>query len=183
MINENRSPNYIATHLFNKRLTYTTVKNKAIQHYKQHWIASLKKYEYQDNQLPGQVRLFKNHHSIELKDNKKENNDTSQNTSTDSNNSSQILNYLQTIDKNLHCINTRLTQIENYIEKNSPQAKTDFSEAFIEIFASNKERESVNINSKLKKRIIEKMAKSRNITHNQSLAINTALLIALYGDE
>ncbi|MCT4606822.1 MAG: hypothetical protein N4A64_12105 [Marinisporobacter sp.] len=174
---------YIATHLFKNKLTYTTVKNKAIQHYKQHWIPSLKKYEYQDDQLTGQIRFFKNNHSTELKDNKKENDNTSKNPSTDSNNSSQILNYLQTIDKNLHCINTRLTRIENYIEKNSPQAKKDFSEAFIEIFASSKERESVNINSKLKKRIIEKMAKSKNITHNQSLAINTALLIALYGDE
>lgn len=50
----------------------------------------------------------------------------------------------------------------------------------INIYASEKRKKSVNINSKILDKTLKLMKKKFNIRNNKSLAINTALLIALY---
>lgn len=94
-----------------------------------------------------------------------------------------ILNYLQTLNKEIGLLRTKLNKIENYFKDNSPQKRKELTEEFINIFSSNSKRVSVNINEEIKNRIIKKMDVQKQIKNNQSAAINTALLITLFNDD
>jgi len=206
VINKNINPS-TAVKLFlgklNKKYSYTTIRNKAIQYNSMYWDTKSKKYikGKDPNNLDGQLKYdFLNNRIIEVNASEETLNNTTAVTKDDKNNLSsskqsnhtsrnhdanlnQILNYLETLNKNICSLNSRLNKIENYIQKNSPQKKKESTQNFIDIYSSNRKRESVNINSDLKSKIIKKMEKDKEIFGNQSLAINTALLIALYNEE
>lgn len=95
-----------------------------------------------------------------------------------------ILNYLETIYKNVNDLNRKIKEIQkslDLIKKDNPYKKLDIlSNELITIYASEKRKKSVNINSKILDKTLEVMKDKLNIKNNKSLAINTALLIALY---
>lgn len=186
LVDNNINPNKIIKELeekFGEKFSYQTIKKKIEKLFNKYWDKKEKKYKI-ILQPQSQISFF------EKNSNDAGNSHASSNTNKQTiiknitkSTSLTVLDYLREIDKKLDYLNSRLTKIENYIEKNSPQAKKELVESFIDIYSSNKDRETVNINSELKKRIIEKMGQKRNIHGNQSHAINTALLIALYNDE
>jgi len=67
------------------------------------------------------------------------------------------------------------------MQSNNPYEKVQkFADELIDIYANEKSKKSVNINPLINDRIIEAMHKKYNISNNNALAINTALLLALY---
>ena len=69
----------------------------------------------------------------------------------------------------------------NRIESDNPKEKLiNLSSDFVKIFASEKSKASVSINSELKEKIKKFIEESYGIKDNDSLAINIALLLALY---
>jgi len=181
LVNQDINPNKINKIFeeeFGKGIPYGTVLNKVKILFSKQWNSKAKSYVIISEDNP-QCSMMEgdayNYNNIN-KTNDITNSEGFKNMDTD------ILSYLKSIDKNIALLNTRLTKLEGYIEKNSPQAKKDLVNSFIDIYSSSKDRDSVNINSELKKRDIEKMAQNKNIHGNHSHAINTALLIALFED-
>ena len=103
----------------------------------------------------------------------------------------EIIDYLKTIHKGImqldesnRNLSNRLNKLENKISEmqiNNPYVKVQkFADDLIDIYANEKSKKSVNVNPLINDRIIEAMARKYNITNNNSLAVNTALLLALY---
>ena len=103
----------------------------------------------------------------------------------------EIIDYLKAIHKGIthldesnRNLSSRLTKLENKIsemQSNNPYVKVQkFADDLINIYANEKSKKSVNVNPLINDRIIDAMAKKYNITNNNSLAVNTALLLALY---
>jgi uncharacterized protein YneF (UPF0154 family) len=93
-------------------------------------------------------------------------------------------NYMTNLNKNIKALDSKMNKIVNFInkfeEENSPEKFKQFSDDFIRIYAGARNKDSVNINAEIKQRVIKEMKKIYKIRKNQSLAINTALLVALY---
>ncbi|QZY53897.1 hypothetical protein [Crassaminicella profunda] len=184
LVQNNTNPREISRILadeYNEHYCYQTITRKIKKLYNKYWDTQAKPKKYKPI-LDGPIQYSFFEGDAHNSKNFTTKSDEPEQTPSDKTDST-ILDYLKSIDKKLSYLDTRLTRIENFIEKNSSQAKKDLTNSFIEIYSCNRKRESVNINAKIKKRIIEKMAQTKNITHNQSLAINTALLIALYEEE
>ncbi|WP_053957614.1 hypothetical protein [Inediibacterium massiliense] len=102
-------------------------------------------------------------------------------------NTDHIMNYLLTLDKNIKPLDSKMNKIVNFInkfeEENSPEKLKQFSDVFIRIYAGTRNKDSVNINAEIKQRVMKEMEKIYKIRKNQSLAINTALLVALYNPQ
>jgi len=103
----------------------------------------------------------------------------------------EIIDYLKSLHKSMMLLDesnrnlsNRITKLENKItemQSNNPYEKVQkFADDLINIYANEKSKKSVNINPLINDRIIEAMHKKYNISNNNALAINTALLLALY---
>ncbi|MTI47598.1 MAG: hypothetical protein FH761_07135 [Firmicutes bacterium] len=97
-----------------------------------------------------------------------------------------LLNSLDTLNNNIKRIETRLKKVENFmsaLKTNNPYNKIrEMTDDFISIYASEKDKKSVNINTEIRDRVLKQISQSYGIKNNASLAINTALLISLYNE-
>ncbi|MTI71431.1 MAG: hypothetical protein FH751_14390 [Firmicutes bacterium] len=194
MVNAKNNPNWISSKYeekFGKSIAYRTIINKIEEYCNMSWgpksraYSAIEKFEDTSSNINGvQTTMFESiPNSDAIPNNTPKDNPDKKHKNNPISEESTVINYLKSIEKEITNMNSRLSKIESYIEKNSPKKKKELVDSFIDIYSSNNNRVSVNINSKLKEKIISHINTGKKKNINQSHAINTALLKALYSDE
>lgn len=98
-----------------------------------------------------------------------------------------IKNEVKNLSSRINSLEKHCLELKDDLAKNKQQNKDviySLASEFITIYSSEKNKKSIYINNKIIGKIVEKMKnKPYNIEDNDSLAINTALLMALYRKE
>ncbi|QZY56489.1 hypothetical protein [Crassaminicella profunda] len=201
LVNQNKppTPNKIKSMInkeFDKNYAYNTILNKIREVCKKEWKKDQRVYEsieteegydgFKSEDTPAQFQLdFDNDPSKLIPSKKKPHKKTTKKKHVlDENIVNYFYNYMTNLNKNIKALDSKMNKIVNFInkfeEENSPEKLKQFSDDFIRIYAGARNKDSVNINAEIKQRVIKEMEKIYKIRKNQSLAINTALLVALY---
>ncbi|MFT9493536.1 hypothetical protein, partial [Anaerosolibacter sp.] len=126
----------------------------------------------------------------ENKDNYIEVKDT-QSSTNNTHHTDTIINFIKDISASIDelkvsfkNLNSRIDEIDhrlNEIRLDAPYEKVrEFADELIEIYANEGNKKNVNINPAINRKVLDMMHKKYNISKNNSLAINTALLMSLY---
>lgn len=102
-----------------------------------------------------------------------------------------ILDKIDRITKTLDSINLQLNELNSRVEKaekliheiklDNPYGKNiSLSKDFLNIYLSKKKKKAITINKEIIHRVTKHMKEHHNITENESMAIDAALLLSLY---